>query len=163
VLARLNEVSGVEGSFANQSGTLIRLSLRPGADPKRVAVEASRVLREQTGDRVGVRLEEGATAAALQREDWRDEGRVAESISAGTPTDPARAVEPRPPERHGLLIVFFGCAAVGLWLLWRRICKGGGGLNLAACAAVGLWLLWRQYRKVAATGEMRGQPKTLLG
>jgi hypothetical protein len=134
-LARLNQMSGVAGSFTNASGTLIRLSLQPGADPGHVAALASRVLREQTRDHVGVRLGGGTAATALQTEDWRDAGRVAEGLAAGTRTDPTRAdptradptrtdptqaVEARPSERHGLLAVLLGCVAVGLWLLWRR-------------------------------------------
>jgi hypothetical protein len=126
-------MNGVEYSFTNESGTLILLSLRPGVDPGRVTVEANRVLREQTGDRVGVRLGGGTAATALQRESWQDAGRVAAGLAAGTRTDPTqtdptqqdptRAVEAGPPGSHWLLAVLLGCAAVGLWLLWRRYRK----------------------------------------
>ena len=139
MLARLNQVNGVGSSYANESGSLIRVSLRPGADPARVAAEAGRVLREQAGDRVADRLGERATTAALQKEQWRDASQVAENSapaaraaqtqSSATPSGAARPVEPAvettssettSPQRYGLLLLLLACAAVGLWLVWRR-------------------------------------------
>jgi hypothetical protein len=119
VLARLNQVNGVEYSFTNESGTLIRLSLRPRTDPGRVTAEASRALREQVGDRVGVQLGRREATAALQREEWRNESRVTESWAVGMRAAP----DVRTPARRGWLTVLLGCVAVGLWLLWRRHSK----------------------------------------
>jgi hypothetical protein len=144
VLARLNQLTGVEASFTNASGTLIRLSLQPGADPGRVAVEASRALRAQTRDYAGVRLGGGTAATALRAEDWQDAGQVAKGLTAGTRTDPTQtdplqAAEAGPQECPGLLAVLLACAAVGLWLLWRR------------------------YRKAPAAGETSRPDRGLTG
>jgi hypothetical protein len=113
VLARLEQIDGVECSFADESGTLIRLSLRPGADPGKVAGAVRRVLSEQAGDYVPVPLDGGAAAAALQREEWRDKSQVAEFAATERGTSARRA----PAVLAALLL---GCAAVGLGLLWWR-------------------------------------------
>jgi hypothetical protein len=120
VLARLGQIDGVEESFANETGSLIRLSLRPGADSERVAAAASRVLYEQSGEHVGVRLATGESAAALRGEEWRHESQVAERAAAAKQTGAGQA--PEVPTSHGgmLWVFLLACAAVGLWLLWRH-------------------------------------------
>jgi hypothetical protein len=119
VLARLGQIDGVEGSYANESGTLIRLSLRPGADPERVAAEARRILSEQVEDRTAVRLEGGEASAALRREEWRDERRVAESVAAEMRPAEVQASEGGTPRGVLLALLLAGIAFV-LWLLRRR-------------------------------------------
>jgi hypothetical protein len=111
VLARLDQIGGVDCSFANGSGTLIRLSLRPGADPAKVTGTVRRVLSEQLSDRVPVPLGGRVAAAALQREVWRDKSQFAESAATEMGTSVRRA----PALPAALLLV---CAAVGLGLLW---------------------------------------------
>jgi hypothetical protein len=113
VLARLDQIDGVESSFANESGTLIRLSLRPGADPGKVAGAIRRVLSEQVRDRVPVPLGERAAAAALQREEWRDKSQVTEFPATEMDTSVRRAPAV-------LAVLLLGFAAVGLGLLWWR-------------------------------------------
>jgi hypothetical protein len=111
VLARLDQIDGVESSYANGSATMIRLSLRPGADPGKVARAVQRVLSEQVEDRVSVQLGGGVAAVALRREEWRDKSQVAEFAATETGTFPRRA--------PGLLaMLLLGCAAVGLSLIW---------------------------------------------
>lgn len=113
MLARLDQIDGVESSYANGSGTLIQLALRPGADPGKVAGAAQRVLSEQVEDRVTVQLRGRAAAAALQREEWRDKSQVAE-LAATEMATPGRGA----PALLAVLLV--GCTAVCLGLLWRR-------------------------------------------
>ena len=65
MLARLDRLDGVKGSFANASGTLIWLSLRPGVNPEKVAAQARRALGEQARDRTAVPLGARAVTGAL--------------------------------------------------------------------------------------------------
>jgi hypothetical protein len=124
VLARLGQIDGVENSYVNESGTLIRLSLRPGVDAERVATEVRRTLKEQVEDRTAVRLGGGEASAALRREEWRDERRVAASVAAEMQAAEMRAAEGQSSEesplRGVLLALLLGGIAVVLWLLWRR-------------------------------------------
>jgi len=130
VLARLGQIDGVEGSYANESGTLIRLSLRPGADPERVATEARRILSEQVEDRTAVRLDGAAAGAALRREEWRDQRRVAQGLAAET-----QAAEVRTSEgnrlRGVLLALLLAGIAVVLWLLRRHRQAAAAGVSRA--------------------------------
>jgi hypothetical protein len=126
VLAYTDQIDGVGSSFANESGTMIRLTLRPGADPRKVAGAVRRVLREQTEDLVPVPLGDGAAAAALQREEWRDKSQIAELAAMETGTDVHRT--PRM-----LVALFLGWVAVGLGLLWwrhrRRLAADAGDVS----------------------------------
>jgi hypothetical protein len=122
VLALLDQIDGVERSFANESGTLIQLSLRPGADPQRAVAAASHVLRQQVEDRIALPLSPTEGAAALQREEWRNENQPTTSSVAATmaPKVSPPGGQPGPrPVRRALLGLLLGCLAVGLWLLWR--------------------------------------------
>jgi hypothetical protein len=75
VLARLDEIDGVERSYANRAGTLLRLSIAASADPDRVSGEALRVL----GDRRNpTRLGDDERDQALGQEEWRGADRVGE-------------------------------------------------------------------------------------
>jgi hypothetical protein len=113
VLAYMDRIDGVAYSSVNESGTLIRLSLRPGADPRRVAGAVRRVLREQTKDLVPVQLAGAATAAALQREQWRDKSQLTQLAASATDTEVRRTP-------MLLVALFLAWVAVGLGLLWWR-------------------------------------------
>jgi len=110
VLARLDHIEGVERSFANRSGNLVRLSLRPGADPDKVAGDATQILSGQAKDRVPVRLSAAELSEVLQKEEWRDEGRVRE----------LSAIERRTLIARALLPLGLGAAAVGCGVFWWR-------------------------------------------
>jgi hypothetical protein len=109
----MDQINGVESSYLSESGTLIRLSLRPGTDPETVTRAVRRVMTEQVEDRVPVPLGRPAAAAAFQQQEWRGKSQVAEFAAAemGTST---RGV---PPVVVALLL---GCTALGLGLLWWR-------------------------------------------
>jgi hypothetical protein len=109
----MDELSGVDCSSANETGTMIRLMLRPGADPDRVAKEADRALRKKTGDRVGIILQGEPAAAALRGEEWRDRSQIAESLAAAA----------RSPRSRALMVTLFWALllaglADGLLILW---------------------------------------------
>ncbi len=114
MLARLDQIDGVESSYANGSGTLIRLSLRPGADLRKVTGAARRVLSEEVVGLVPVQLAGGAAARALRQEEWRDKSRVAELAALEMATPAARA-----PTLLAVLLLL-ACAALGVGLLWWR-------------------------------------------
>ena len=128
MLAQLSQISGVQGTFANGSGTLVQLALAPGADPGRVILEASRSLQAQVGDRVAVPLGAKDAAAALRTEEWQDENTLAKSAGAkgsGGEGSGVPATETLPAaSRSGrgvwlaLLLVLGVAAALGL--VWRR-------------------------------------------
>jgi hypothetical protein len=111
VLARLNQIDGVDSIFINEPDTLIRVSLRPDADPEKVAREVQRTLREQAGDPVTVRLGGEAAASALQGEKWHRKSQVAESAATEIPAAAGRA--PAVP-----VALLLACIAVVLGLLW---------------------------------------------
>ena len=62
----------------NESGNLIRLALRPGADARKIASVVQRVISAQFADRVPVQLGSRAAATMLRRELWRDRSQTAE-------------------------------------------------------------------------------------
>jgi hypothetical protein len=115
VLARLNDISGVDSCSVNRAGTLLQMNLQPGADPEKVAAAAGRALSQQTGDRVGVLLPADSAAAALQREAWQSHSRVLETLAA--------EVQVRARSSDTLLVWLFVLVlvdvALGFWLLCR--------------------------------------------
>jgi len=113
VLARLDQIDGVESSYANESGTLIRLALRPNANLTRVTGAVRRVLSEQVEDRVTMQLSGQVAAVALQRQEWRDKTKVAELAATEMGTSARRAP-------WLLAVLLLGWVAVGLGLLWWR-------------------------------------------
>ena len=129
MLARLNQIDGVESSSANGSGDAVRLRLRPGADPIRVAREVERILTEEAGGTdalppgmAATQLGERASQAALQQEQWRDSGQVAQQA----------ATEKRAEVRRNWLALLLAGAVVLLGLLWwwrRRRADGEDGLR----------------------------------
>jgi hypothetical protein len=116
----MEQVTGVEVSYANQrgsadeSGDLIRLTLRPGADPEKVVRGVQRILNEEFGDRVAAPLTGAKAAEALQGQEWQDKTRGVEFAQSQSRAEARR--------RSALLLALLlvGCAAVGLGLLWRR-------------------------------------------
>ena len=81
MLARLNGIDGVESSSAsvgNPEGTLVRVSLRPGADSAKIAAEVQRVFSEAVKDRTPVPLTRSAAAAALQQKEWLNPKQLAD-------------------------------------------------------------------------------------
>jgi hypothetical protein len=142
VLTLLDQVAGVERSYADPSGTHLRLTLCVGADPERVAQETRRILLQQVEDRTAVRLSRPAALQALRRE-WQDQFRVAGRAAGGAWTEGGRASsgqagvgpstgaggapageggtdqEP-PPERPWLLALILALMALILaYLVWR--------------------------------------------
>jgi hypothetical protein len=120
VLARLNEVGGVlsaAASLGNQGGSLVRVSLRPGANPAEVAEQVRRVLGEEVPERPVEAIAGQSAAAALQQNEWLDTTRLAD----------VAATERGPSERRtpALLALVLGGVGVGLCLLgclylWHR-------------------------------------------
>jgi hypothetical protein len=111
----MGEVYGVDSCSANESGTLICLSLRPGADPERVAAEASRALRGQTGgDRVGIVLRGDSATAALRQETWTAQTQFIEEAREAQ-------MQARSRSRSTLLGLILALilmdTAIGLWII----------------------------------------------
>ena len=113
MLAQLDQTDGIESSFVNESGTVLRLNLRPGADREKVGREVRRLLHEHAEDRVPVQLGGEAAARALQAADWRDKTQFAELAAFETRDSVAR----RSVLLAGLLL---SIAVVGFGLLWWR-------------------------------------------
>lgn len=76
VLGSLDKIDGVEASFANYTGTMVRISVTPGADRDAVAGRVRKVLTE--GERKAVPLAGEEFQRALDREEWRGAGRIGE-------------------------------------------------------------------------------------
>jgi hypothetical protein len=94
VLARLNAIDGVQSSSAsvgNPEGGLVRVSLRPGANPAKTATEVQRVLSEVVRDRSPVALTQPAATAAVQQKEWLDPKQLANlaATELRTSDDPA--------------------------------------------------------------------------
>jgi hypothetical protein len=101
VLARLDRLDGVERSYANRTGTLIRLTLRPGADADRVTADAAKTLGEEDVERLG---------ETPDGEEWRDVSHIRE----------LSAIERRTLLLRALLVLALAGAAVGLAVVWWR-------------------------------------------
>ncbi len=76
VLGRLDKLDGVAASSANYTGTLVRVTLAPGADRAKVEAAARKALAEDAGE--AVPLTGGDLRRALEREQWRGAGRIGE-------------------------------------------------------------------------------------
>jgi len=120
VLAQLDDIDGVEGSFVNDDGTVIRLSLRPGADREKVAGAARRVLSQEVGDRVPVRLGGTAGAPAPRGQRWWDRGRLAADAAAEAPAAAAG------PWAGWLAALLLACVAALAFLWWRHRGRAAG-------------------------------------
>jgi hypothetical protein len=115
VLAQLTQINGVENSFTDEESTVIRVNLRPGADPARVAREAQAILSARVADRAPVRLGRQASVAALPGKSWWDNSRITESLAA------KEAATSRPPS-GGIAGLLWLCLAIALGLVgwWQR-------------------------------------------
>lgn len=75
-LAALDKLEGVERSFANRTGTMVRVTVAAAADREKVAGEVSKLL---AGNKRGpVRLGGDELERALDKEEWRETKRIAE-------------------------------------------------------------------------------------
>jgi hypothetical protein len=117
VLARLNEIGGVQSSAAslgNEGGSLVRISLRPGANAAEVAEQVQRVLREEVRERPVEPVAGQVAAAALQQKEWLDRNQLADISGMGLGSSAGRTPI--------LLALLFACLGVGLCLLgWRYL------------------------------------------
>jgi hypothetical protein len=118
VLARLNAIDGVESSSAsvgNPEGSLVRVSLRPGANPGKIAAEVQRVLREAVRERSPVALPHPAATAALQQKEWLDPKQLADLADTELSTSEDRAAV-------WIVALFLGALMVVLGLFgWRHL------------------------------------------
>jgi hypothetical protein len=76
VLSDLDKLDGVAGSSANYTGTLVRVSLTPGADRSKVEAAARKALAEDAGEAVPLTGDD--LRRALDREHWRGASRIGE-------------------------------------------------------------------------------------
>ena len=117
MLARLNAIDGVESSSAsvgNPEGSLVRVSLRPGANPAKIATEVQRVLSEVVRDRSPLALTHPAATAALQQKEWLDPKQLADLADTELGRSDGRAPV-------WLVALFIGAMVVVLGLFgWRR-------------------------------------------
>jgi hypothetical protein len=126
VLARLNQVEGVQGSSAsvgNPEGALVRVSVRPGADPAKTAAEVQRVLNEAVQDRSPVQLPGPAAAAALRQKEWLDSRQLADLAATGSGTS-----EDGAPILLAVLLLAGLVAGIAL-LGWRLLRRRRAGLS----------------------------------
>jgi hypothetical protein len=79
VLASLDKIDGVGASSANYTGTLIRISVTSATDRDKVAEAARRVLAVEHRNAVALAGDE--FKHALDREEWREAGRIGELSS----------------------------------------------------------------------------------
>jgi hypothetical protein len=123
MLSHLSQAPGVQQSFVNVSGTVLRLDLQPGADPDKVAGEVRRILGQVAEDRTAERLCKEDETDALKHE-WQDGRRAAASEAAEVEpaaANQATATEAPRPTRHWLLALVLASAVVVLGrLTWRR-------------------------------------------
>jgi hypothetical protein len=119
VLSQLNDIDGVDGSFVNESGSMVGVNLKPGADRDRVVREAQTILREKVSesDRLppgeeSPPLSGGAAEDKFQSEQWTDSNHVAQ-----------RAVEQRRAEARRIwiwLLALMVTLSAGIWFTWRH-------------------------------------------
>ncbi|MBX6311454.1 MAG: hypothetical protein IRY99_00795 [Isosphaeraceae bacterium] len=75
-LAALDKLEGAERSFANRTGTMIRVTVAAAADREKVAEGVRRILTGE--DRKAVPLAGIELKRALEREEWRGKDRIGE-------------------------------------------------------------------------------------
>ena len=118
MLAQLNGIDGVESSSAsvgNPEGSLVRVSLRPGANSSKIAAEVQRILSEAVRDRSPVPLPRPAAAAALQQKEWLDPKQLADLADTELSTSKDRAPV-------WIAALFLGALMVVLGLFgWRHL------------------------------------------
>ena len=124
MLARLDRIEGVERSYTDGTGTLLRLSVAASADPDKVASEAVGVLGEE---RTPSRLAGKEFDETLAQAEWRDAGRVRELSAIEYRTLAVRRLL-----WLGAALAVGCCVVFGGWRLWRafqaaRLRKGQAG------------------------------------
>lgn len=126
MLARLNAIDGVQNSSAsvgNPEGTLVRVSLRPGANSAKIAAEVQRVLTEAVRDRSPVSLTRPADAAALQQKEWLDPQQLADLAATDVGASEGRAPV-------WLVALLVGALGVVLGLFgWRHLRRRHAGCS----------------------------------
>lgn len=75
-LARIDKLKGVERSFANRTGTMVRVSVADAADREKVAGEVSKFLTDNK--RAPVQLAGDELQRAIDKEEWRETNRISE-------------------------------------------------------------------------------------
>jgi hypothetical protein len=126
VLARLNLIPGVETTYASladsrdpqeahgasgsQGSTLIRVTLRPGANSKKVGEQVELVLQEEIRERAVEAVRDPAAVAVLQQREWLDTSQLADIA----------ATEPGTASLLWLLLAGLVVALLGL-LGWRYL------------------------------------------
>lgn len=91
MLARLDEIDGVERTQANHAGTLVCVLLNASTEKRQVADAVLRVLTEEK--RAPVRLAGADLHQALAKEQWRDASQVGELFAIEFRTLVARRVK----------------------------------------------------------------------
>ena len=117
MLVRLDQLPGIERSFANRSGTLLRLSVSAAGDVANVVDAASELLDAEYGG--STQLSGAAFATALKGEEWRDHSRIGELSS----------IEMRILVGRGLLalLVIGSIVLTIVWLRRRAVHTSGSG------------------------------------
>jgi hypothetical protein len=116
----MDQIEGVEYSFVNEQGNLLRLELRPGANAETVAQQAQLILAEEGGDRVAVvtgqdtrPLGRESAGSALRTEQWQESSEVNRAAVA------QRTQEARRTWSLVWLLLVVGVAIL-VWRLWRK-------------------------------------------
>jgi hypothetical protein len=85
VLTQLDDLDGVEGSFVNEDGSKMRLTLKDGADREKVAREAERILDQEVPEKDRVPRDKESSPLfgkaadhAEKQEHWKDSKQVAQ-------------------------------------------------------------------------------------
>jgi hypothetical protein len=107
VLARLDAIRGVNKSFANQSGTMVRVQVVADANLEQIMEDLTGVLQDEAG-RSPERVPVDESMQLLEHEEWRDATRVAELSMIEFRTLTVRAV-----------FVLVGIVALGFIIRWR--------------------------------------------
>jgi hypothetical protein len=133
VLAQLDQVESVQGSYSNESNSMIMLDVLPTADYEKVARVAQRILKERIGDCCPVRASEETAATAAPKEEWHDRTGAASVPSSleeednSNPigeSDAAQAAAAGSSGLSGLILLLLACLAIGLGIFWwRRMAK----------------------------------------
>jgi hypothetical protein len=127
----MSQIDGVETSFVNEPGSVVGLTLRPGADPAKVAREAQRALRDEAVERgtppprgqEAAPLSGRAAGAALQTERWHDRDDVTRQAAEILAAEAQASGGGFPWLLLALLLLG---AAVGLLVLRRRLRAAAG-------------------------------------
>jgi hypothetical protein len=76
VLALLDKIPGIERTFANHTGSMVRVSVAASANPEKIAEKVLKVLSDQKHK--PVRLAGAEFTEALDKQEWRESDRVGE-------------------------------------------------------------------------------------